>query len=631
MVIAELFAKLGLVVDGGSFAVANEGVQAVAAGASRATVALRGMGAAAKGAAASVAAAMGESEVAGLAGGLPVATGAHVPAVIPAAHGEAHAPAAHGGGGHGGGGKAHEAHGVLHGLAQDVERLGGKLGGGMYHSVEKLGAAFAGIWAIHELVHFTHGIIELGVRLEGIHKRTGVSAEAIQELGYAAKMSNSDVESLETGLKFLALNSSQAAKGSKTDAAAFRSLGVHVKDASGNVKSADTLLSEVADGMGTLKTDSDRTAAAIQIFGRSGAMLLPLLKRGSGGIAELREEAKKLGGGLSEHVIEQSEELEHELFRLEFAMTGVKSTIATALFPALEMLAHGFSRTVGWLKETAKHTAFFESALAVGLYASLAKVIPQLLALTAAQWKTAASAAANFAVYFLWAVALGAFVLVVDEFYNLVKGNKSVIGKWIEEWAGIGAVNEFVISWSTGIKALGDAFSGAIEGMWKFLDVSKEIRAMIEKPLDFSSWKNAVERVQDFMPQNIAINMAKKTGGVIAEGVTAYSKMFDKSDAFNRAKGQGMNADAISDVSVPRAVGRGINAGRQLGSAGFGQAARSSSILNQNVQQTNHTTIHTGADEHAVRKVVHEEHGKQNRNLRAALAPKHAEEGGHHE
>jgi hypothetical protein len=495
-------------------------------------------------------------------------------------------------------------------------------------SIGKVFAAqIAGSFVVEHVKAFTEEIVHLAGPLEGISQRLGITTDDVQELGYAAKLSNADVAELEQGLKFLGQNAAQAAAGSKTDASAFKALGISVKDASGHVKGTPELLGEAADAISRLPTAAQQSAAAMALFGRSGVQLLPMLKRGSAGIAELREEARKLGGGLSEDVIKQADEFESQMKRVDFALLSVKSTIASVLLPVLEALSQALIDVISWTKDVAKNTYFFQAAIGVGLYAALTKVIPLVRALTVAQLQAARTALVAAVPYLLWAAAAIAFVGAIDELYNLLKGNKSVLGQWLDEWKGIGTTDQLVKSWSAGIEVLGETIHTVGDYMSAMLTAMTGIFQLFQKPLSVDSWKNAGKAVMG--AGKAVANVATGAVDAVTSGVQAYGLALDGGpEGVNRATGRGMDAGAIADDSTPRAVARGIAAGRLKGSAGFGQAARGSSILNgggANVQQTNVLNVTTGANPEQVRKVVQEEHGKANRRLRAALAPKAAQ------
>jgi hypothetical protein len=596
MIVAELFAKLGLQVDAASFAAVNKGVQQVAAGASRAVQALKGVDRAVKQVAASAPHALDPRLAQQLSRPdapdvlAPAASGAPAPSVpTPSAQGE-----------------------PLFKRIFSAANLART-------AVVGFGTAVAGSFAVQKIQAFTHEITGLSGELVRVSQRLGLSTDEVQELGYAAQIAEADIGTLETGLKFLGQNAAQAAAGSKGDAKAFKDLGISVKDAAGNVKSTPQLLEEAADAIAGLPSAAQQSAAAMQLFGRSGVQLLPLLKGGSHEIKHLREEAKRLGGGLSGDVIGQADDFEDQMFRVDFALRSVKSTIATVLLPVLHGLAQGLIDTVAWFKQTAKHTYFFQTALAGGFVSALVVAISWLRALTIAQVQAAASAALAMLPYLAAAAAVLTFALAAEDLFGMLKGNKSAIGEWIDEWLGIGTVDQLVRSWSAGIEALADALGRAATEFKDFLALGNDLFKLFAQPLDAQNWKHILESGK--------VVAQEVTGAAedVAAGVHAYSlALAGGPEGVNRATARGMDAAAIAEVSTPRAVARGISAGRALGSAGFGQAARSSSILNGSptVQQTNQLHITTGADPHEVRRVVEGELGKQNRKLKAALAPK---------
>lgn len=83
----------------------------------------------------------------------------------------------------------------------------------------------------------------------------------------------------------------------------FAKLGVQTKDASGKQKDFTTLLFEVADKFKAMPDGIDKTALALELFGRSGKDLLKVLNLGGSGIQELEKNADALGLTLNEQTI----------------------------------------------------------------------------------------------------------------------------------------------------------------------------------------------------------------------------------------------------------------------------------------------------------------------------------------
>lgn len=594
MVVDELFVKLGLQVDASSFAAVNKGLETATQAAQGLATATAGISTAAQqmatdavAAAQKVAAAYGEIELPTAGGPLELEPTRQVagPAATPAPAVQAAPP------------------GFMTKLKESVSGVQG-----LVNAARAGAAAFAGMWAVQKVRAFTDELLALNTQIGDLANFTGLSSAAVQELGFVAAKSNTDIETLTGGLKKLTVNAAQAAAGSKADTKAFKALGIDVKDSSGNLKTADALFAEAADGISKLGTDGQQSAAAVALFGQAGIRLLPILKRGSSGIAEMRAEARALGGGLSDETIAQINEFEAAGKDLDFALVGLKSTIGNLLLPVLTTLTSALTKLVAGFKDIASNTYLFEAAIGVALFASLVKVIPLVRSLTMANLRAAASAALAALPYVLWAAAFAAFAIAIDEILNLLKGNETVVGKWLDEWLGIGTTDQFVRSWAEGIDSLATSFKRLgefAEATWKVL---KGIFTLDSKTIKEGAGK--------------AAGMLREVWDDTKTAANAYVATVSGTgpDAVNIATGQGLNAGAISDPSIPRTVAQGLAAGRQLGSAGFGQASRSHLDKSvPNIIQTNSVTVNTGATAAEVKQVIHAEQGKTNRRLKAAL------------
>ncbi|WP_447407521.1 hypothetical protein, partial [Clostridium perfringens] len=72
-------------------------------------------------------------------------------------------------------------------------------------------------------------------------------------------------------------------------------LGISIKGTDGALKSNSQLLNEVSERFAKLQDGPIKTAAAMALFGKAGADLIPLLNGGSASIKEMTDEAKALG------------------------------------------------------------------------------------------------------------------------------------------------------------------------------------------------------------------------------------------------------------------------------------------------------------------------------------------------
>lgn len=177
-------------------------------------------------------------------------------------------------------------------------------------------------------------------------ERTGVSRERFQELGFAAKLAGSSSETLAGALQKMNINVGAATKGSKELKDMFRGLGISLKDSHGNLKSTDELFDTFVDRISRIKDPSLQAQAAVKIFGKSATELLPMLRGGKAGLAEMAAEARRLGIVISEDAIGEGEKFGDVIDTLKEALKGVGNTIGAAVTPTLIVLGEILTETL---------------------------------------------------------------------------------------------------------------------------------------------------------------------------------------------------------------------------------------------------------------------------------------------
>ena len=188
----------------------------------------------------------------------------------------------------------------------------------------------------------------LGSQLNDMSVRTGVSGTALSELKYAAEQTGSSLEGVEKALRFVARNAYDASTGGSETAEAFAALSVKVTDASGKLKQADVLMNEVSTALRGVQSDSERSALAMEIFGRSGAAMLPMIMDAKGGIAGLREEARKLGLSLSEEDIAAADDFGDSMGRMSDTAGMAFNRIGFIIIPTLTAITERIVTATAW-------------------------------------------------------------------------------------------------------------------------------------------------------------------------------------------------------------------------------------------------------------------------------------------
>lgn len=199
----------------------------------------------------------------------------------------------------------------------------------------------------------TAGLAAAGVAIKGAlneadnlgkaAQKFGVPVEQLSALKHAADLSDVSLETLGTGLRKLSQNMQQVAAGAKGPAAeSFRALGISVTDANGNLRSSQDVLLDVAAKFAGVQDGANKTAHAMNIFGRSGTELIPLLNAGASGIREMMAEAAQLGIVITSKTAKAAETFNDNLTRLKSALDGVVVQVTAALAPALADLSDRF-------------------------------------------------------------------------------------------------------------------------------------------------------------------------------------------------------------------------------------------------------------------------------------------------
>lgn len=429
--------------------------------------------------------------------------------------------------------------------------------GGIGASLGKLGAAFSGVLAGGAIANWIHSLTEQGAALHDQSDRLGMSTQALQEYGLAAKLSGSSAEALEVTLRMLSKNTSKADEGGKELAKTFKAQGIALNDAQGNLRSTDELLESVADALQRTENPTERTALALKLLGRQGAGLLPLLKGGAAGLRELRGEAVALGGGLSDELVSAADELDDNLVRLNFSWRSFSSIIGVKVLPMVNGLVTGMIKVSRWFATTWQKTSFLQSAFAVlGVTALLAA--RQMIA----GWLAAA------APLILIAALVGVVALAIDDIYNLLTGGKSVIGKWLGEWIGVEKIDSAVRSWAAGVEILTAAISQLFKlPLERLKDLAAGFAILSEDSRDrkgradkIAEWKQAI---------------AKAKGGKVAVP-TPFVAGAGGTETSSGARGSGSAPVASGGVSGERGAlaGNGMREGRvSVGTAAWAKTA----------------------------------------------------------
>jgi hypothetical protein len=175
--------------------------------------------------------------------------------------------------------------------------------------------------------------------------RLGFTYGEMAGLALAADLSGVSMDQIAAAATKADVAFVKAANGSKTARATFDRLGLSMETLNG--MSASERFDAIAAAIAALPTEAERAAAAVQIFGRAGAELLPLFSQGAAGIAAARAEAEAFGLTLTNEQGQNVEAMNDAFTRAQQAIQGVVGQIVAYLSPAVESVTTAFSDFIG--------------------------------------------------------------------------------------------------------------------------------------------------------------------------------------------------------------------------------------------------------------------------------------------
>jgi hypothetical protein len=210
---------------------------------------------------------------------------------------------------------------------------------------KNVAVAFAatGVAAAAGLAALVRSSIDAADELSKTSKIVGVAIEDLSGLKHAAELSGVEFGQLESGLIKLNRITADAFEGIGAGADAYEALGISVKNADGSLKNNYDLIQEIAEQFQLMEDGAQKAALAQDLFGRSGAKLIPLLNGGAEGLADFREEAERLGLVINKNTGEAAEQFNDNIDRLKKTLVGLGNTIAADVTPELAELTDIFA------------------------------------------------------------------------------------------------------------------------------------------------------------------------------------------------------------------------------------------------------------------------------------------------
>jgi len=174
----------------------------------------------------------------------------------------------------------------------------------------------------------------IGGSVQDVSSLTGAFKMMGMTLG--ASSSGEDGLNVTGALQKFSVNLGKAAGDSKKTATMNALLGTSFKDAHGNILPMSDLLPKVADRFASMPDGAQKTALAVQLFGRAGAQMIPMLDKGSAGMKELEDKAKSAGLVVDNMSLNIFKEAKKSTREFQVSIQGLKVSLGQDLLPVIE-------------------------------------------------------------------------------------------------------------------------------------------------------------------------------------------------------------------------------------------------------------------------------------------------------
>lgn len=257
-------------------------------------------------------------------------------------------------------------------FGSSITSIGGKVLG--------FGGALTALAAGGSLVYLTKQSLDAIDSNAKLADRLGATTEGLVGLQYAGDLAGVSSEQLTGGLEKMLKALGGAADDGELASNAFTKLGLNAEQLA-NLP-ADEAFATIAQKISEIQNPAERATAAMDIFGKSGQSLLPLMMSGAAGIKAAQAEAEKLGLTYSRVDAAKVEQANDSLTRMAKVFEGVTNQLAIGLAPYIEAAATKFTElattgggigpriggAVEWVATAVATAADYLQLLPIGFY-----------------------------------------------------------------------------------------------------------------------------------------------------------------------------------------------------------------------------------------------------------------------
>ncbi|MEF2551987.1 phage tail tape measure protein [Aurantimonas sp. A2-1-M11] len=238
---------------------------------------------------------------------------------------------------------------------------------GRMAKVGLLAVGAAGATAATAMAYSVKTTIDAADDMSKAASKIGVPIEELSRLKYAADLSGLSFEQLQTSVGRLSRMMNDAKNGTKEAVDSFAQLGISATNADGSLKSASQVMGEISDKFATMPDGAEKTALAMELMGRSGTNMIPMLNGGSAALQDLMNEADNFGQVFTEGMGKSAEVFNDNISRLTGVMGNLSAKIATDVLPYLVQFTNWMVENAPQIRAFAQSTITAFSNIGTGI------------------------------------------------------------------------------------------------------------------------------------------------------------------------------------------------------------------------------------------------------------------------
>lgn len=199
------------------------------------------------------------------------------------------------------------------------------------------GAAVVGLVALGSAIFdLAKSTADYAGKLFDLSAQTNFTVETLSALSLAAKTSGGNIDTVASALAIFQVNMVKAAEGNKEAAATFRELKI-------DTDNQEKALRQAMAALFAMGQTEEQSAKAKELFGKSGRVVLGIIKDTNGNLDEAIEKYTKMNLLVSTEAAAAADAFSDSLDLLNEQLAGVGRTIGFAVIPVLNVFFQDMS------------------------------------------------------------------------------------------------------------------------------------------------------------------------------------------------------------------------------------------------------------------------------------------------